>query len=343
MNCHENASGCVSGPATCPGAAEHVARAEHEADPHHLRRFERVISAMGRRLDQPMTNSRMADIACLSPCHFNRLFRHAVGIPPIQFHYALRLKEAKRLLMDTDLSITEICFEVGYNSHGTFTTRFNQLVGLPPSAFRNLSRRFASARLSELGLPLLEAIRHPSAARNIGGRVSGARGDGLVFTALFPRAIPEGIPMACALTDDAGAYVLPNPGFGSWYVFAVAVPWSAVGLQLMSLDGMSRGRSGLIRSIESGWSGRTEIELSSTRSLDPPVLTALPVLMDRLLARLVAQPRSSQNAPSDISVSRASMPHDSDMASLSSATTNGMQMLNLGEEGFFDFQYRCSA
>jgi AraC-like DNA-binding protein len=338
VNHHENAGGSVSEPATCPRAAEHVARTEQAVDPHHLQRFERVISAMGRRLDQPMTNSRMADIACLSPCHFNRLFRHAVGIPPIQFHYALRLREAKRLLMNTDLSITEICFEVGYNSHGTFTTRFNQLVGLPPSAFRKLSRRFASARLGDVRLPLLEAIQRPCAERNIGGRISGARGDGPVFTALFPRAIPEGIPMACALTDDAGAYVLPNPGFGSWYIFAVAVPWSAVGVQLMNLDGMPRGRSGLIRSIESGWAGRTEIELSSARSLDPPVLTALPVLMDRLFARLVMRVDSSQNAPSD-----KSTPHESDMASLSSATTNGMQMLNLGEEGFFDFQYRRSA
>lgn len=256
----------------------------------YLQRFERVVTAMNRRLDQPMTNSNMADIACLSPCHFNRLFRHATGIPPIQFHYALRLDRAKRLLVSTDLSITEICFEVGYNSLGTFTSRFNQLVGLSPSAFRNLTRRFVSTRLGDLSALLLESADLPALSRHICGTVSSPGCDGLIFLAVFPRAIPEGVPAVCALASYPGPYSLPNPGHGVWHIFAVAVPWSAAGMQLVTLDGLRRGRSGPIRVEGSGWSGESKIELTSARLLDPPVLSAIPVLLSRLFADRATQP-----------------------------------------------------
>jgi AraC-like DNA-binding protein len=261
----------------------------------YAQRFERVISAMNRRLDQPMSNSNMADIACLSPCHFNRLFRHATGIPPIQFHYALRLDRAKRLLVSTDLSITEICFEVGYNSLGTFTSRFNQLVGMSPSAFRSLTRRFASTRLSDLSALLLEPAVVPALSTSICGEVSNVACDGLIFTALFPRAIPEGVPIACALTGGGAPYYLPNPAYGIWHVFAVAIPWAAAGMQLITLDGLQRGRSGPIRAEGNGWSGASQIELSSARMLDPPVLSAIPVLLSRMIAGRTSQSGSARS------------------------------------------------
>lgn len=256
----------------------------------YLQRFERVVTEMNHRLDQPMTNSNMADIACLSPCHFNRLFRYATGIPPVQFHYALRLDHAKRLLMSTDLSITEICFEAGYNSLGTFTTRFNQLVGLSPSAFRQLTREFFSARLSDFSAPLLESADLPASSRHICGAISNPGYDGLIFLAVFPRAIPEGVPVVCALTSCSGSYSLPNPGHGVWYIFGVAVPWSATGMQLFTLDGLWRGRSGPIHVGDNGWSGESKIEMTAAKMLDPPVLSAIPVLLSRLLAARAAQP-----------------------------------------------------
>jgi AraC-like DNA-binding protein len=263
----------------------------------YLPRFERVVAAMNRRLDQPMTNSNMADIACLSPCHFNRLFRHATGIPPIQFHYALRLDHAKRLLISTNLPITEICFEVGYNSLGTFTSRFNQLVGLSPSAFRRLTRNVLSTRLSDLSTLLLESADLPTRSRHICGTVCSSGCDGLIFLAMFPRAIPEGVPAVCALTSYHGPYSLPDPGHGVWHIFAVEVPWTAAGMQLVTLDGLRRGRSGPIRVDDDGWSGDSRIELTSARILDPPVLSAIPVLLSRLFADRAQQPLSLMRSP----------------------------------------------
>jgi transcriptional regulator GlxA family with amidase domain len=91
---------------------------------------ERVVREMRQRLGDSLTLDEMAEIAMMSPYHFNRVFRRLTGIPPSQFLGALRLEAAKRLLLTSERSVTEICFEVGYNSLGTFTTRFNQLVGL---------------------------------------------------------------------------------------------------------------------------------------------------------------------------------------------------------------------
>src|SRR5690242_12380215 len=94
----------------------------------HHEAVERVIRMMRDHLDEPLTLQEMSKIAYISPCHFNRTFRQITGIPPNQFFYALRLETAKRLLLTTDTSVTDVCFDVGYNSLGTFIRRFTGLV-----------------------------------------------------------------------------------------------------------------------------------------------------------------------------------------------------------------------
>ena len=89
--------------------------------PLHGLAVERVLATMRERLDEDLTLHDMADVAHLSPYHFTRVFRHVTGIPPCEFLTALRLQEAKRLLLTTGLSVTDVCFEVGYSSLGTFT------------------------------------------------------------------------------------------------------------------------------------------------------------------------------------------------------------------------------
>src|SRR3954462_9968927 len=113
---------------------------------------ERVIQAMSTRLDEPLSVQDMAEIAFFSPFHFNRIFRDVTGIPPHKFQNALRLESAKRLLLTTRLSGTDVCFEVGYSSLGTFTTHFTRQVGLPP---RHLRRPAEDA--APLDLPVTKA------------------------------------------------------------------------------------------------------------------------------------------------------------------------------------------
>src|SRR5437763_3941434 len=109
----------------------------------HRRAVERVIAAMRERPGEPLTLETMGKIAGLSPHHFNRVFRRVTGVPPRRFLGALRLEAAKQLLLTTPLSVTEVCFEVGYGSVGTFTTRFTQLVGVPPGELRRLAAALA--------------------------------------------------------------------------------------------------------------------------------------------------------------------------------------------------------
>src|SRR4051812_16749660 len=86
--------------------------------------IQRVIVAMRQRLDEPPSLQEMAHIACFSQYYFDRLFRRVTGISPRRYMAALRMAEAKRLLLNTKLSVTDVCFELGYNSLGTFSASF---------------------------------------------------------------------------------------------------------------------------------------------------------------------------------------------------------------------------
>jgi AraC-like DNA-binding protein len=78
--------------------------------------------------------------ACLSKFHFNRLFLHTFGETPHEFVTRIRVEEAKKLLLADNHSVTDICFDVGYESLGSFSARFRSLVGLSPVAFRRQAR-----------------------------------------------------------------------------------------------------------------------------------------------------------------------------------------------------------
>jgi AraC family transcriptional regulator len=243
----------------------------------HIRSVERVIHAMAGRLHLAMSNEEMAEIACFSPCHFNRLFHKMTGIPPVQFHYALRIARAKELLIDTDTSITEICFDVGYNSLGTFISRFGKLVGVSPSVFRYIARRVAGMRLADF--PLLQSgVASPSTRHgDIVGTIERGSGAAVVFAGLFNHAIPVGGPQACMLLSEGSTYALPVPPDGLWYVLSVEVPRTADGIQLLTLKNLARGRSAPIVVEDGRWVGGSTIRLAQPSALDPPILAAIPI------------------------------------------------------------------
>ncbi len=252
----------------------------------HELAVERVIEAMKERLDAPIDLDEMASIAHFSPFHFVRIFREVTGIPPAQFRNALRLEQAKRLLISTELSVTDLCFEVGYNSLGTFINRFHQLVGLSPSAFRAFAKEFSSFRLN-LVRGALGAMQTPRLVQFAPwGTVRTLPGfDGLIFAGLFRRAIPESEPAACTVMIKPGPYRLAAVPDGRYYVFSVGIPWTAEAWELLTLDGIARGRSDAVRVKDSRVSGTANITLSPKNVIHPPILAALPLLVVRRLAR----------------------------------------------------------
>jgi AraC-like DNA-binding protein len=84
--------------------------------------------------------SRLASVSGVSDAHFARCFRDAFGIPPHRYLLTRRIERAKALLRDTDLSITDIAFQIGWESLGTFGRTFRDVTGESPSAMRHRER-----------------------------------------------------------------------------------------------------------------------------------------------------------------------------------------------------------
>jgi AraC-like DNA-binding protein len=101
-----------------------------------LARLRRVRDRIDREYARPLNVEALARDAHMSEGHFSRQFRQAYGESPYSYLMTRRIERAMALLRRGDLSVTEVCFEVGCASLGTFTTRFTELVGTSPGAYR---------------------------------------------------------------------------------------------------------------------------------------------------------------------------------------------------------------
>ena len=109
------------------------APAQHLRDLALLRR---VRDRIDREYAQPLDVEALARGVHMSAGHLSREFRLAYGESPYSYLMTRRIERAMALLRRGDLSVTEVCFEVGCSSLGTFSTRFTELVGMPPSTYR---------------------------------------------------------------------------------------------------------------------------------------------------------------------------------------------------------------
>ena len=100
----------------------------------HLRRARDLID---REYMRPLDVAELARAALMSTAHFSRQFRAAYGETPYSYLMTRRIERAKALLRRRDLSVTEVCLEVGCTSLGSFSARFTELVGQTPTAYRD--------------------------------------------------------------------------------------------------------------------------------------------------------------------------------------------------------------
>ncbi|MCW3026346.1 MAG: transcriptional regulator, AraC family [Solirubrobacterales bacterium] len=100
------------------------------------RRMLRTRDAMDRAFAQPLDVPALARVAHVSPAHFSRQFRATFGETPHRYLQRRRVERAMELLRETDRPVTEVCFDVGFNSLGTFSRTFREIVGEPPSMYR---------------------------------------------------------------------------------------------------------------------------------------------------------------------------------------------------------------
>jgi AraC-like DNA-binding protein len=102
-----------------------------------LRRLRGVKDRIDRDFAQPLDVQALARGAHMSAGHLSRQFKAAFGESPYSYLMTRRIERAMALLRLGELSVTDVCFAVGFQSLGTFSTRFSELVGMPPSTYRD--------------------------------------------------------------------------------------------------------------------------------------------------------------------------------------------------------------
>jgi AraC family transcriptional regulator len=236
---------------------------------------DRAIDFLWERYSEPLSLAEIASSALLSRFHFARLFRDATGVSPGRFLAAIRIHQAKLLLLNSSLSVTKISAAVGYSSLGSFSTYFTASVGVSPGRFRRLAR---TGGFGSLG---------PQPDRRAGsGAVAGAislpegHGNARVYVGAFPTPIAQYSPAAGVIVDVPGGrpscYHLPDVPEGSWFVHAVGVA-DGVGPDPSAQRGSLIGRRESVRVTADGITSAA-VRLRPPRPVDPPVLLALPDL-----------------------------------------------------------------
>jgi AraC-like DNA-binding protein len=129
----------------------------------------RVRDRMDREYAQPLDVEALARGVHVSAGHLSRQFKLAYGESPYQYLMTRRIERAMALLRRGDLSVTEVCFEVGCSSLGTFSTRFTELVGVPPSTYRE---KAAALVVESSGIPacVSKQVTRPIRAASIRNR-----------------------------------------------------------------------------------------------------------------------------------------------------------------------------
>ncbi len=252
---------------------------------------DKAIECIWERYSEPLTLTEIAESALLSRFYFARLFRDVTGITPGRFLAAIRIHEAKRLLLSTSMSIADISFAVGYNSLGSFTNYFTTSVGVSPGRFRRRSRN------GGLGFPAaLPKSRTGFGA--VGGTVSLPEGHGnaRVYLGAFLTAIVQHPPGAAIILDvpsgRPSCYHLPDVPVGTWFLHAVAVA-DGIGpdpsAQRTSLVGRHDSVVVAADAVTSA-----AVRLRPRRLADPPVLLGLPNLEPPALVVVTACPAVTQ-------------------------------------------------
>ncbi|MEV1043697.1 helix-turn-helix transcriptional regulator [Streptomyces sp. NPDC049916] len=128
-----------------------------------LARLRRARDRMDREYAEPLDVPSLARAALMSPGHFSRSFRAAFGETPYSYLMTRRIERAKALLRRGDLSVTEVCFAVGCTSLGSFSSRFTELVGETPSAYRARSHDAGEAIPACVAKMLTRPVRNGEA------------------------------------------------------------------------------------------------------------------------------------------------------------------------------------
>ncbi|MFD2472383.1 helix-turn-helix domain-containing protein [Amycolatopsis silviterrae] len=240
-----------------------------------------VVTAAAANLSSPPSVDEMARIACLSKYHFVRVFHEVTGLTPARFVTALRLREASRLLLLSEMAVMDVGTAVGYSSAATFTNQYRRYTGFAP---RDLRRLASSASQDELRGMISVAMRAMPGRSEDRGTVSGtvtvpARFSGIVVIGLFPARLASGLPLMCTACRGSGPFRLEPVPDGHYWLMAIGLPSSAdVSSCLTPVPETLLVGAAPVRAAGST-SAPADLTLRWARPSDPPVLSPLPALL----------------------------------------------------------------
>jgi AraC-like DNA-binding protein len=128
-----------------------------------LARLRRVRDRIDREYAKPLNVEALSRSVHMSGGHLSREFKRAFGESPYSYLMTRRIERAMALLRRGDLSVTETCFAVGCASMGTFSTRFTELVGMPPSVYRREAARATAGMPSCIARQVTRPVRNREA------------------------------------------------------------------------------------------------------------------------------------------------------------------------------------
>ena len=231
----------------------------------------RAVEYMTAHLSEPQRLSDIAQAALLSPFHFHRVFRHVTSTTPARFLTALRMARARHLLVNSELSVTEICLSVGYSSLGTFISQFAKVTGMSPRRFRAAMSAFGRVRLSELADPAAELHSAPGPV----GAVTGGPSSGCAVLALYRCEQPDDTPVTYGVLETNRLSHVRPLADGAYHAVAVGFDNESTLSDVLGDNGrqaefVGAGDTPIV--VRGGRTCRTfQVALRRPRPIDPPL------------------------------------------------------------------------
>lgn len=248
-----------------------------------LTAVQKAIASIHQRYDTPLTLGELAAEVYVSPFHFSRMFARVTGVTPGRYLTAVRLFEAKRLLLTTSLTVSDIVCSVGYSSVGTFTSRFTRGVGMTPTQYRGpeVAELLVAASPDFHRIPAFDAMRaagvNCAAPQHDGGALVGQiempdDREWHTLVGVFADPIPQRGPVAFSALEAAtsGELIVNNIPQGRWVVIAAA--------QAVDDDSPDGFAIGIVRTpvvVTHDETAGVNIRLRALRPTDPPIAITL--------------------------------------------------------------------
>jgi AraC family transcriptional regulator len=243
------------------------------------RAVSKVILGMKKLENRDVSLGEWAEFASLSKFELISAFKKLTGIPPMAFHNAEKLEIAKQLLVFERIRVTDVCFEIGFESLGSFVSKFSGCVGISPG---NYARAMSAVGFTGLFVRALlygkPRMRKADTVIEVHFEAPEAHSWPGLIAAVFPRAYPSGMPAEWCFVPPTRRIVQFEGGLEAHCLAASLPLWPRLA-ELVNFRPGLIGRAPMQRNL-----GEIQVALHPPTIFDPPITLAVPALFCRYTA-----------------------------------------------------------